>query len=344
MTDKSKAKAADQYVKEAAKAEKKSFFHKPDPGEAASLYQKAAEIYLKEKMYQEAKVCYERSAINFDHDGQSLSSGSNYGLAAKAAFLKKDPKEVIRLCLQCKIQYFEAGNGLPAVRVIKEYAQKLRDVDPETSYQLYDNLLDIIETEEKYHWEKDSFVDFALLCFDMKKYEECYKAWDRAKKAFVHLNNTDGASHCLLSSIVIALERNDIVKAKELYDAAIQEDYFVKTQDYNCIDMIYRGVKNHDGDLLEIGQKNIIIGFIKPEIARIIDSFKAPKSEPVEEPQGKSGKPAPVGGPSKEAQAIAAEAAQLAENEMSGDEEKKGGEEEEGGGENKPQDDEDWLL
>lgn len=355
MSDTKQVKEAENHVNQAAKAEKKSFFHKPDPGDAASHYQKAADIYLKQSMFQEAKVCYERAAINYDHDGQSLSSGSCYGLAAKAAFLKKDAQEVLRFCQECKVQYFEGGNGLPAVRVIKEYAQKLRDVKPEVSYQLYDNLLEVIETEEKYHWEKDSFVDFALLCYDMKKYEECYKAWDRAKKAFLHLNNTDGASHCWLSAIVIALERNDIVKAKNLYDAAMQESYFVKTQDFNCADMIYRGVKNHDGDLLEIGQKNIILGFIKPEIARIIDSFKAPKSEPVEEPVQK--KPVKqTGGPSKEAQEIAADAAKLAaaeetkKKESENSDEDKGSQDEEnkeeGEEENneKNNDDEDWLL
>lgn len=361
MSDKKQVKEAENHVNQAAKAEKKSFFHKPDPGDAASHYQKAAEIYLKQNMYQEAKVCYERAAINFDHDGQSLSSGSCYGLAAKAAFLKKDAQEILRLCQECKVQYFEGGNGLPAVRVIKEYAQKLREVKPEVSYQLYDNLLEIIETEEKYHWEKDSFVDFALLCYDMKKYDECYKAWDRAKKAFLHLNNTDGASHCWLSAIVISLERNDIVKAKNLYDEAMQESYFVKTQDFNCADMIYRGVKNHDGDLLEIGQKNIILGFIKPEIARIIDSFKAPKSEPVEE-QTKKQPVKPTGGPSKAAKEIAAEADKLAaaeeakeekndENNESDDNKDDENKEDESGNEGKEEeekkennDDEDWLL
>ena len=196
----------------------------------------------------------------------------------------------------------------------------------------------------------------------MKKYDECYKAWDRAKKAFLHLNNTDGASHCWLSAIVIALERNDIVKAKNLYDEAMQESYFVKTQDFNCADMIYRGVKNHDGDLLEIGQKNIILGFIKPEIARIIDSFKAPKSEPVEEPTSKKQPVKPTGGPSKAAQEIAAEADKLAaaeeakeekkdENNESDDNKDNENKKDESGNEGKEEeekkennDDEDWLL
>lgn len=290
--DPKQIKLAQDYVKQAAKAEKKSFLHKPDPGEAGSLYNKAADIYMKQDKKEEAKDCFEKAAVNYDHDGQSLKSGECYGSAAKAAYLLEQPQEVLRLCQECKVQYLEGDQGMQAVRIMKDLAQKLRDVDPQISFQLYDNLLEIIETSEKYHWDKDSFVDFALLCYDMKNYEECFKAWDRAKQAFLHLKNENSASQCVLSAVAIALERNDIVMAKNLIDAAMQEPYFLKSESFNCIDMIYRGIKNHDGDLLEIGQRNVILGYVKPEIARIICSFKAPKSEPEPPKQGAGGAPA----------------------------------------------------
>jgi hypothetical protein len=69
----------------------------------------------------------------------------------------------------------------------------------------------------------------------------------------------------------------------------MQEDYFVKTEDFSMIDYIIRGVKNRDGDLLELGQKHFILQFLKPEITRIICGFKAPKSAPPEEEKKKTG-------------------------------------------------------
>jgi hypothetical protein len=60
----------------------------------------------------------------------------------------------------------------------------------------------------------------------------------------------------------------------------MQEDYFVKTDDFSMIDYIIRGVRNRDGDVLELGQKHFVLPFLKPEISRIICSFKAPKSAP----------------------------------------------------------------
>ena len=283
--DQKEIKKAENFVKQAKKEEKKSFFHNPEFGDAASHYEKAGEIFYAQKMLKEAKQCFILAGKNYHSDGQSLSSGKSYSLAAKSAFAADDPGEVIRLCQESKIEYLEGDQGNQAVRVMKDFAIKLHDKYPKASFELYDSLLEVVETEEKYHWEKDSFVDFAILCYEMKNYEECFKAWDRAKKAFLKLNNTDAAAHCLLSKIAIHLERNDIVAAQKAYTEAMQEDYFVKTQDFNCIDMIFRGVKNHDGDLLEIGQKNVVLQFIKPEIARIICSFTAPKSSEQDEPQ-----------------------------------------------------------
>ncbi|OHT09978.1 hypothetical protein TRFO_20967 [Tritrichomonas foetus] len=285
-------KRAEAYIKQAKKDEKKSIFHKPEFGEAATNFNKAADIYAKQSMLDEAKGCYERAAGCYDQDGQSLKAGETYANAAKMAFQKDDPREVVRLLQECKVQYLEGDQGMQAVRTMKDFAQKLRESHPEASYTLYDHLLEIIENDGKYHWEKDSFVDLAILCLENKRYEECFKAWERAKKAFLALKNTDGASHCILSVIAIHLQRNDIVAAKKALDEAMQEDYFTRSQDFNCIDMIYRGVKNLDGDLLEVGQKNIILGFIKPEIARIIMSFSAPK-EAVQAPPKQPAKQAP---------------------------------------------------
>ncbi|KAH0786535.1 gamma-soluble NSF attachment protein [Histomonas meleagridis] len=283
MNDPKQIKEADNFMKAGVSANKKSFFHKPDYVTASSSFSKAGDAYSNLNMFAEAKEAYEQAAIAYDNSGLQGKSGECYVSAAKAALNHNESNEVLRLLQEAKVRFFECDQPLQGIRRMKEMAQRLKQTDPEVAYVLYDTLLDVIENTEKYHWEKDSFVDFAILANDMEKYPETFQVWDRAKKAFLFLKNYDNAAHCVVSAIVIHLKRNDIVAAENLFNEALQQDWFTKTEDFSMIDMLLRGVKNRDGDLIAIAQKNVILSFLKPEISRIIYSFKAP-SKAAEKP------------------------------------------------------------
>ena len=283
--DPKKVKEAEALMKKGESAAKKSFFHKPQFDEAAGKYGQAADIYWGLNMFAEAKDAFEKAADAWDKAELQNKSGELYINAANAANKAGEREEVSRLLREGKVRYLEGGQPLQAVRQLKDAAQKVKATSPELACEIYEELLDVVETENQYHWEKESFVDYALLRLEMKDYDNCIKAWERARQAFLHLNQEDPAAHCVVSAIAIELQRGDIVAAENMYHKAMQEDYFTRTEDFSMIDMIVRGVKNHDGDLLEIGQKSFILGFLKPEIARIICSFKAPKSVKEDAPQ-----------------------------------------------------------
>lgn len=276
-------KEAQSFMKQAEKAIKKTVFHKPDFGDGGNYYGKAADIFMKAKMFKEAKEAYERGAEAYCNEGVELKSGDFYVNAARCALQLNEPQEIKRLMLEGKCRYLEGDQALQAVRQLKDIAVRVKSIDPNVTYELYDQLLEVVENEKQYHWEKDTFVDFAMLCYDLKRYQDCFNAFDRAKKAFLALNNTDGAAHCVVSAIVINLQRGDVVAAEKIFNAEMQEDYFIRTDDFSMIDFVIRGVKNRDGDILELGKKNVIVQFLKPEIARMIYAFKAPKAEPMEE-------------------------------------------------------------
>jgi len=284
-------KDAEKFCKEGEKAFKGGFFSKPDFPDAGSNFNKAADIFLQNKQFELAKKYFEKSGISYDKGMILQKSGSMYAQAAQAAFFMNEAPEVERLLLEAKMRYLEGNQALQAIRQLREMAEKAKQTLPALAYTLYEHALDLVEQDNQYHWEKDSFIDFALLALEMDKYPEVYKAWDRAAKAFLVLKNYDSAAHCIVSQIVLHLKKGDIVAAERLFDDSMQNDFFIRTDDFSMIDMIIRGVKSHDGDLLEIGQKNVINQFLKPEISRIIFSFKAPKSTPV--PKEGNQKPAP---------------------------------------------------
>lgn len=276
--DPKKIKEAEGLIKKGHGAMKKSIFHKPDFTEAAGFFTKGGDMYMRMKLFNEAKEAFENAADAWDKEELQTKSGDLYCTAAKAANQAGDINEVLRLMQQAKVRFLEGGQALAAVRQLKEAAQKVKASNPEAACTLYEEMLEVVENENQYHWEKDSFVDYAILRLQMKDYPKCIKAWDRAKKAFLVRNNTDAAAHCVVSEIAIQLQQGDIVAAERIFTEGMQEDYFTSTEDFSMIDMIIRGVKNQDGDLLEIGQRNFILQFLKPEIARIICAFKAPKS------------------------------------------------------------------
>lgn len=281
MTDQRALKEAAKLIKSGDSDFKGGFFSKPDYPSAGNYYLKAYDIYMKQKVYSEAKTAGEKAGNAYDKANLSLKSGQSFVQAANAAYLLNQFDEVERLLQEGKVRYLEGNQALAAIRAIREMAQKIRPTDPKVAYNLYDEALTLTEESNNYSWEKDTFLDFAVLALSMGKVPEVFQCWKRAEKAFMALNNTDAAAHCICSAIAIHLQRGDIVAAEKLFDEAMQQDYFVRTEDFSMIDMIIRGVKNNDGDIIELGQKNIIIQFLKPEIARIICSFKGPKSQPV---------------------------------------------------------------
>lgn len=279
MTEQKQKAEADSLMKAGISANKKSFFHKPDYSSAASKFGKAGDIYSKLALYAEARSAYEQCAIAYDNDGCLGKSGEMFVNAANAAYQLNEHNDVLRLLQEGKIRFLECGQPMSGARKMKDMAIKLRSVEPQISYDLYDTLLEIIETSSNYHWEKDAFVDFALLAFEMGKFPETFQAWERAKKAFLALKNEQGAAHCVASAIAIHLQRNDIVSAEKLFNEEMQNEWFIKSEDFSMSDYIIRGVKNRDGELIELGQRNIILGYLKPEISRIIYGFKAPKRD-----------------------------------------------------------------
>jgi tetratricopeptide (TPR) repeat protein len=273
---------AEAFVKRGDSASKKAWYHAPDWGEAASHYTKAGDGFFKLEMLEQAKDAYEKAAIAYDNENLQAKSGELLARAARAAFLLLQPEEGLRLLQTAKVRYLEGNQAIAAVRQMRDAAQRLRESEPRVACELYSQLLEVVENEEMYHWEKESFIDYAMLCLELEDYDACFAAWGRAKKAFLFLKNPDAAAHCVCSAIAIHLQRGDVVAAEHLFGEEMQEDYFIQTDDISMIDYVVRGVKNHDGDILELGQKHFVLPFLKPEISRIICSFNAPRATPPE--------------------------------------------------------------
>lgn len=212
-------------------------------------------------------------AIAYDKCNLSLKSAESFVNAAITCKYLEQWDELIRLLQEAKIRYLEGNHAHTAIMTLTQMAKSLESINPQIAYKIYDMGLTLAEEVNDYAWVKDSFVDFALLALSMNKFPAVFNCWKRAENAFLECKNMDEASHCIVSAIVIHLKRGDIVAAEKEFNDAMQCDFFIRTEDFSMIDMILRGVKNNDTDLIKRGQKNIIIQFLRPAIAKIIYSF-----------------------------------------------------------------------
>lgn len=271
---------AAKHMKEGDSYMKGGIFRKPKFDDAATEYKNAFDILFKAKIPDRAKEAALKAGEAFDKAGLPSSAADFYNKAADCAFTLKQFNELPDLMNSTRMMFQFGNQALAGIRAVRSMADKMRQVDKEIAYKLYDEALTLVEEENQYTWEKETFLDFACLALDLEKYDnqEVFKAWERAEKAFLALNNSDAAAHCVVAIIAIHLKRGDIVAAGNAFDAAMQKEYFIHTEDFSMIDQVYRGVKNHDGDVLELGQRNFIVQMLKPQIGRIIMGFKAPKS------------------------------------------------------------------
>lgn len=263
-------KRAESFVKKGESASKKGIFKKPDFLEAGDSFFEAAKIYAQMNQNQQAKQCYEKAALAYDQVPLSLKTAEMFTSAGLLAHQLGQQNEVARLLNESKIRYIEADNVLPAIRNLKDMA--VRFGCPE----FYDEALTLIEETGKYAWENNLFIDYALFLYNEKRFEDCLAAWDRAKAAFDHLENRDQAAHCITAKVAIMLEAGDYVGAEIAFNDAMQDENFIRTDDFNLLDYLVRGVKNHDGTLVSQAQRSPIIQFLKPDLQRIIYKFKAP--------------------------------------------------------------------
>lgn len=231
-----------------------------------------------------AKIAYEKAAEAYDQMTLTQKSGNLLIEAARMAFASKDFSETRRLLLEAKPRFLESGSPRPIIMALSDFAEKIFPQNPDYGLELYDECLTLVEDNNQYHWQKEVFIDVAILYIG-KDYQKCLQAWDRAIKAFQSLKSNESANHCFLSKISCQVKEGDIVAAERTISDAIQLDSFNRSDDYSVADFLVRGVKNNDGDLIELAQKNVLLQFLKPQIARIILSFKGPRKAEVVQPQ-----------------------------------------------------------
>jgi tetratricopeptide (TPR) repeat protein len=270
-------KDAKAFLQQGELASKKTWYHPPDFVEASSAYSRAGAGFLKLGRFNEAQEAFEKAAQAYDHDGVVSKCGECLGLAAKAALERNCGDEVFRLVQESKAKYLEGDQPLQAIRVLLDVAEQSRSLDLKIWGELYDAVVEVIESCQQYLCHRDFFVTSALLWLELEDYGRCLSAWDWAKHAFLYLKDYDNASSCACARIAISLSTGDIGAAEGFFDAESRENYFVRSSVYEMIHCVLDGVTHHDGKVLERGQKHCALRFLKPEIGRIICGLDARK-------------------------------------------------------------------
>jgi hypothetical protein len=115
---------------------------------------------------------------------------------------------------------------------------------------------------------------FAWVLFHRGEIEKSRAAWDRAAKGFRCTRYFHEAGCCVCGKIAISLARGDLDTAEQDFKAAIQEGSFGGSGVSMMIDRIIRGLQNDDASLLELGQNDWIVDYLRPDITDILRSLR----------------------------------------------------------------------
>jgi hypothetical protein len=160
------------------------------------------------------------------------------------------------------------------MQYLENAAQQLRTDNPQVASALYERLLDLVEPEQLHYQEKNAVGEYGILRLEMNDIDGSIMSWDRAKRMNLSRAAYDDASYCVCSQIAIKLEQGEVVAAERIFHEEMQDDYSVRCDAFSMIDYTIRGLRNRDGELLELGQKHFILSFFPPRIARIIWGFQ----------------------------------------------------------------------
>jgi hypothetical protein len=85
--------------------------------------------------------------------------------------------------------------------------------------------------------------------------------------------------------IALRWKQGEPAAADELFRAETRERYFVYSQAFFMLDVLIRGLKNHDEGLIQIGRTHWILVFMRPELSDLVRSLEPLPQPPDEIPK-----------------------------------------------------------
>lgn len=245
----------------------------PNYNDALEYFTEAAEFYTRHadisKAYEHAAVCYEALQLKG-------SAALHYVKAATEALQDRSFNDVVRLLDEAKTIYLEIDSPVSIVRHLKNFIQQVELRKPEIAFQLYNSLVEVIETCDIYYWNNHVFIERAVLAAKLNKpiFEIC-QCWKRAQHAYLELEDFFNAAHCISSELAYILQANDLLLAFKTFQEYTKLDWFARTNDFIMMDEFIRGLQSKNEKLLYDAKNEIAIVSLNPEVSDILHNLSS---------------------------------------------------------------------
>ncbi|KAJ2720192.1 hypothetical protein GGI07_004757 [Coemansia sp. Benny D115] len=271
-------KLALEYVKDAQKASKSSWFSKPEWDIAAKRWDDAASSYKTAQHYEESIDCYTKASEAY------VSANSIY-LAAKcienAAVLAekqlRNPANAIKYYCRASDLYRSQGSSPDRAASMMEKAAKIcESVDINQAIQLYDNALNIYETEDRARFSMDTFKRVTKLMVDNGRFMESVEIQSRLVAVCEQINNRSELNKSRLCVIILLLAFGDSIEAGKKLDEFGQDVSFARSNEAGVADFMIQAYKNGDQEMFSDLAGDQTLSFIESSVARLAARIRVP--------------------------------------------------------------------
>ncbi|KAH0574009.1 Alpha-SNAP [Spironucleus salmonicida] len=224
----------------AAKALKKTFFHKPEPDEAICHYQDAAQAFRTAKDFKKAAETFEICGDLASNNGDHLTAAVNFKAAAQN-FTIENEQARSKKCLEKSIfEWKISGKFTEAARCLVEVGE-------------VDEGVAILLEENKPAQAMTALQEFAELAVENKEYrkaviiyKQVYKIIEKMGKLLHKLDQV------CLCNVILCLKMGDIVSAEQ------ESEYFndFNSDDCQMAEKLISGVKNKNKEEFDEGKMN----------------------------------------------------------------------------------------
>jgi tetratricopeptide (TPR) repeat protein len=209
--------------------------------ESKSAWIKAAECRLKENDHFSAARCYE-GAEDFDKSAECFSL---------------------------------AGKSDACARVLLKKAES--SSSPSDCFASFEKVIDlyVVQDTSKNILAVDVFRQFLPKIADLNDWKKYGEISSRFQTLLTQLEHFPCAHKEVLTQVILALKKgSDTVKADKILEQALDLTGWISCNEYRLAEDLVLAFKDRDSDLLTNTQKKQAITFLRPEIARIVKSFK----------------------------------------------------------------------
>lgn len=242
-----KAAEADKLYKKATKAWQPSlldFRLKPDWEVAAPLFERAAVCYKQAGILAQARDSYEKASQAQEKIGSAWHAAKHLETCGDISKSLNELPEVAQFYKRAALLYVEAGRGPTGGDCLARGAKVLEDSDPAVASSLYDEALDLYETEGKEGQAADVFRQAVALLIKNAKWEEAVSMLLRFGEGCDKSNARSSQCKAYLGAVVVWLYAQDAKQAWQVFQDVMEVGNFSGSEEAFAADALFMAYKS----------------------------------------------------------------------------------------------------